>query len=91
MFQERTRMQNRATQKKIDRLLQYSLKKITPLEGSVKKITPFKFYPKRNIGDQFMNVNNDIATIVLACNNDITLGDTSSNKIKPEGGVIYIP
>ena len=31
--------------------------------------------PKRNIGDQFMNVNNDIATTVLACNNNVTSGD----------------
>ena len=44
-------------------------------DGSVKKITPFKYYPKRNIGDQFMNVNNDIATLVLACNNNVTSGD----------------
>ena len=44
-------------------------------DGSVKKITPFKYYPKRNIGDQFMNINNDIATTVLACNNNVTSGD----------------
>ena len=37
--------------------------------------SPFKYYPKRNIGDQFMNVNNDIATTVLACNNNVTSGD----------------
>ena len=47
------------------------------VDGSVKKITPFKYYPKRNIGDQFMNVNNDIATTVLACNNNVT----SSTKV----------
>ena len=40
-----------------------------------KKIAPFTYIPKRNIGDQFMNVNNDIATTVLACNNNVTLGD----------------
>ena len=44
-------------------------------DGSVKKVTPFQYYPKRNIGDQFMNVNNDIATTVFACNNNVTLGD----------------
>ena len=42
-----------------------------------KKISPFKYHPKRNIGDQFMNVNNDIATTVLACNNNITIGDNA--------------
>ena len=31
--------------------------------------------PKRNIGDQFMNMNNDIASIALACNNNVTSGD----------------
>ena len=45
------------------------------IDGSVKLIVPFKYYPKRNIGDQFMNVNNDIATTVLACNNNVTSGD----------------
>jgi len=44
-------------------------------DGSVRKIAPFKYYPKRNIGDQFMNINNDIATTVLACNNNVTSGD----------------
>ena len=43
-------------------------------DGSVKIITPFKYYPKRNIGDQFMNVTNDIATTVLAYNNNVTSG-----------------
>ena len=45
------------------------------VDGSVRKVAPFKYYPKRNIGDQFMNVNNDIATTVLACNNNVTTGD----------------
>ena len=45
------------------------------IDGSTKKIAPFKYHPKRNIGDQFMNVNNDIATTVLACNNNVTIGD----------------
>ena len=45
------------------------------IDGSIKKIAPFKYHPKRNIGDQFMNVNNDIATTVLACNNNVTSGD----------------
>ena len=40
-----------------------------------KKVAPFKYVPKRNIGDQFMNVNNYIATTVLACNNNVTTGD----------------
>ena len=40
-----------------------------------KKVAPFKYHPKRNIDDQFMNVNNDIATTVLACNNNVTSGD----------------
>ena len=39
------------------------------------KIAPFKYHPKRNIGDQFMNTNNDITTTVLACNNNVTIGD----------------
>ena len=33
------------------------------------------YIPRRSIGDQFMNVNNDIATTVLACNNNLVLGD----------------
>ena len=45
------------------------------VDGSIKTITPFKYHPKRNIEDQFMNVNNDIATTVLACNNNVTSGD----------------
>ena len=45
------------------------------IDGSIKKVAPFKYHPKRNIGDQFMNVNNDIATTVLGCNNNVTSGD----------------
>ena len=45
------------------------------IDGSTKKIAPFKYHPKRNIGDQFMNVNNDIATAVLACNSNVTIVD----------------
>ena len=45
------------------------------IDGSIKKVAPFKYVPKRNIGDQFMNVNNDIATTVFACNNNVTTGD----------------
>ena len=28
------------------------------IDGSKRKIAPFKYIPQRNIGDQFMNVNN---------------------------------
>ena len=45
------------------------------IDDSTTKVAPFKYHPKRNIGDQFMNVNNDIATTVLACNNNVTIGD----------------
>ena len=45
------------------------------IDGTIKKIAPFKYHPKRNIGDQVMNVNNDIATTVLGCNNNVTSGD----------------
>ena len=45
------------------------------IDGTIKKITPFKYFPKRNIGDQFMNINNDLATTLFACNNNIVLGD----------------
>ena len=45
------------------------------IDGSIKKVAPFKYVLKRNIGDQFMNVNNDIATTVFACNNNVTTGD----------------
>ena len=45
------------------------------IDGTVRRITPFSYFPKRNIGDQFMNVNNDIATTVFACNNNLTVGD----------------
>ena len=34
-----------------------------------------KYHPKRNIGGQFVNVNNDTATTVLTCNNNVTIGD----------------
>ena len=44
------------------------------VDGTVKTITPFKYHP-RNVGDQFININNDIATTVLACNNNVTSGD----------------
>ena len=57
------------------------------IDGSIKKVAPFKYHPKRNIGDQFMNVNNDIATTVLGCNNNVTSGDKAcffmSHYIKP--------
>ena len=66
-------------------------------DGSVKKVTPFRYYPKRNIGDQFMNVNNDIATTVFACNNNVTLGDkqcfyyvTLYQSKKSEGRKLYL-
>ena len=45
------------------------------IDGSTRKVYPFKYMPKRNIGDQFMNMNNDIASIALACNNNVTSGD----------------
>ena len=45
------------------------------IDGTKKKVIPFKYTPKQNIGDQFMNVNNDIDTTVLACNNNFTTGD----------------
>ena len=38
-------------------------------------MTLFKYVPKRNIGDQFMNMNNDIVTTVMTCNNDVNMGD----------------
>ena len=43
--------------------------------GTIKEVTPFKYAPKRNIGDQFMNVDNDIVTTVLVCNNSVTSDD----------------
>ena len=54
----------------IDRLQPFNLIKNNTIncyfiDGSIKKVAPFKYHPKRNIGDQFMNVNNDIATTVL--------------------------
>ena len=64
-----------------------------------KKIAPFKYHPKRNIGDQFMNTNNDIATTVLACNNNVTIGDKAcflcahipnKTKSKSKGRVMHI-
>ena len=45
------------------------------IDGSTRKVYPFKYMPKRNIGDQFMNMNNDIASIALACNTNVTSGD----------------
>ena len=45
------------------------------IDGRTQKVSPFKYVPKRNIGDQIMNINNDVVTILLACKNDITIGD----------------
>ena len=45
------------------------------IDSSIKKVAPFKYIPKRNICDQFININNYIATTVLACNNNVTTGD----------------
>ena len=45
------------------------------IDGSTKKVAPFKYHPKRNIGDQFMNANNDIVTTILTCNNNVTIDD----------------
>ena len=66
-------------------------------DGLVKKITPFQYYPKQNIGNQFMNVNNDIATTLFACNNNVTLGDkhcyyyvTLYQSKKSEGRKLYL-
>ena len=39
------------------------------IDGSIKKMAPFIYRPKRNTGDQFMNINNGIATNLLACSN----------------------
>ena len=43
--------------------------------AQLKKLHPLNTIQKKNIGDQFINVNNDIATTVLACNNNVTSGD----------------
>ena len=45
------------------------------IDGSKMKVTYFKYMPKRNIGDQFMNTSNNIATIALAYTKNVTLGD----------------
>ena len=45
------------------------------VDGTKKKVNPFKYMPTRSIGDQFMNINNDIASVVLACNTNVTSGD----------------
>ena len=45
------------------------------IDRSKRKVTLFKYVPKRNIGDQFMNMNNDIVTTVMTCNNDVNMGD----------------
>ena len=46
------------------------------IDGTSQSVSPFKYIPKRKVGDQFMNVNNDIVTTLLACNNNITFGDS---------------
>ena len=38
-------------------------------------MAPFKYAPKINIGDQSMNINNDIATPLLPCNKNDTPGN----------------
>ena len=58
-----------------DRLLPYGFKNNTItwyfVDDTVKNVTPFKYYSKRNIG----HVNNDIATNILVCNDDVTSVD----------------
>ena len=48
------------------------------VDGSTKKVCAFKYMTKRNIGDQFMNQHNDIATLVLACNTNVNSADRSA-------------
>ena len=45
------------------------------IDGSSQKVPPFEYILKRNIAYRCMNINNDIVTILLAYNNNITTGD----------------
>ena len=47
--------------------------------GNRKKIGIFRFYPKRNLEDAFMNVHNKWITIMLGCNNNVSAGLNGSS------------
>ena len=46
-------------------------------DGTKRGICRYEYIPRRNIGDQFLNVNNDVASCVLGCNTNIGLADRS--------------
>ena len=45
------------------------------IDGSTKKYSRYEYMAKRNTGDQFMNMSNDIASCVLGCNTNVGLAD----------------
>ena len=47
------------------------------IDGTKRGICRYEYMPRRNIGDQFLNVNNDVASCVLGCNTNIGLADRS--------------
>ena len=47
------------------------------VDGTKRQISIYNYMPKRYIGDQFMNLNNDIASTLLACNTNVASGDKS--------------
>ena len=47
------------------------------IDGSKTKISRYQYMAKRNSGDEFMNMSNDIASLVLGCNTNIGTADRS--------------
>ena len=45
------------------------------VDRSTKVVCAFKYIAKRNIGDQFMNQYNDVASLVLSCNTNVNSAD----------------
>ena len=47
------------------------------IDGSSITVSRYQYMAQRNTGDQFMNMNNDIASMVLGCNTNVGTADRS--------------
>ena len=47
------------------------------IDGSTKKISRYQYMAQRNSGDEFMNMSNDIASLVIGCNTNVGTADRS--------------
>ena len=45
------------------------------IDGSKTKVSRYQYMAKRNSGDEFMNMSNDIASLVIGCNTNIGTAD----------------